>query len=71
MTKYRSFSFKLVIIGLVLILPIVSVRVKSASGFSGTIGSLAWSYTTGDWVDSSPALGDVDGDGQIEVVVGS
>jgi len=30
-----------------------------------------WSYTTGDKVTSSPALGDVDGDGKLEVVFGS
>ena len=32
---------------------------------------LLWTYETGDWVFSSPALGDVDGDGRLEVVVGS
>ncbi|MHA1736179.1 MAG: FG-GAP repeat domain-containing protein, partial [Candidatus Thorarchaeota archaeon] len=32
---------------------------------------LLWSYTTGDWVCSSAALGDVDGDGKLEVVIGS
>jgi len=30
-----------------------------------------WSYTTDGMVASSPALGDIDGDGEIEVVVGS
>jgi hypothetical protein len=30
-----------------------------------------WPQTTGDNVDSSPALGDIDGDGDVEVVVGS
>jgi WD40 repeat protein len=30
-----------------------------------------WPNTTGDSVNSSPALGDIDGDGDIEVVVGS
>ena len=30
-----------------------------------------WSYTTGWWVYSSPALGDIDGDGKLEMVVGS
>lgn len=32
---------------------------------------LSWSYTTGDWVESSPALGDIDGDSLLEVVFGS
>jgi outer membrane protein assembly factor BamB len=33
--------------------------------------SFYWSYTTGNNVWSSPALGDIDGDGKLEVVVGS
>ncbi|MHA2016288.1 MAG: FG-GAP-like repeat-containing protein, partial [Candidatus Thorarchaeota archaeon] len=32
---------------------------------------LLWSYTTEDWVCSSAALGDVDGDMKLEVVIGS
>ena len=35
------------------------------------ICGLDWYYTTGSKVYSSPALGDIDGDGQLEVVVGS
>nr|MDO8099729.1 PQQ-binding-like beta-propeller repeat protein [Candidatus Njordarchaeota archaeon] len=30
-----------------------------------------WKYTTGGAIDSSPAVADVDGDGQLEVIVGS
>jgi outer membrane protein assembly factor BamB len=30
-----------------------------------------WSYTTGDWVQSSPAIGDINNDGIPDVVVGS
>ena len=37
---------------------------------NGSIVS-GWPKRTGDWVQSSPALGDIDGDGDIEVVVGS
>ncbi len=29
-----------------------------------------WSYAAGDKIESSPALGDIDGDGHLEVVVG-
>ncbi|RKZ14518.1 hypothetical protein DRQ17_07545 [bacterium] len=32
---------------------------------------LSWSYLTGGDVESSPALGDIDGDGKLEIVVGS
>ncbi|MGQ4892986.1 MAG: FG-GAP-like repeat-containing protein [Candidatus Njordarchaeia archaeon] len=39
--------------------------------FNGENGSMLWNYTTGGYVSSSPALGDVDGDGKLEVVVGS
>ena len=38
---------------------------------NGEDGSLVWSYETGGPVESSPALGDVDGDGRLEVVIGS
>ncbi len=32
---------------------------------------LFWSYTTGNYVYSSPSIGDIDNDGKLEVVVGS
>jgi outer membrane protein assembly factor BamB len=32
---------------------------------------LLWSYTTGGIVESSPVIGDIDGDGKLEVVVGA
>ena len=39
---------------------------------NGEDGSVLWSYTTGYLIySSSPALGDVDGDGKLEVVIGS
>ena len=34
-------------------------------------GSLLWSYTTGNYVYSSPAVADIDNDGNLEVIVGS
>jgi len=34
-------------------------------------GKLRWKFKTGNNIYSSPALGDIDGDGEIEVVVGS
>ena len=46
-------------------------RNKNLSGFSGFDGSRMGGYTTGGDVDSSPAIGDVDGDCIAEAVVGS
>ncbi len=55
-----------------LIFPLmVSEEVEYSTGFTGTTGSLAWSFTTGYIIRSSPALGDVDGDGGMEILVGS
>ena len=34
-------------------------------------GSLLWSYTTGEWVYSSPAVADINNDGLLEVIIGS
>jgi outer membrane protein assembly factor BamB len=34
-------------------------------------GSLLWSYTTGYYVSSSPAVADINGDNMLEVVIGS
>ncbi len=35
------------------------------------LGGVLWKYTAQWFVDSSPSLGDIDGDGKIEVVIGS
>jgi outer membrane protein assembly factor BamB len=32
---------------------------------------LKWSFSTSDLVESSPAIADIDGDGKLEVLVGS
>jgi len=34
-------------------------------------GCLLWSFSTGGGVSSSPAIGDIDGDGKLDVIVGS
>ena len=39
--------------------------------FDGKSGSLLWKFKTGGAVSSSPAIGDIDGDGKPEVVFGS
>jgi len=38
---------------------------------NGENGSLLWKFKTGGWVDSSPAIADIDGDSKPEVVFGS
>jgi len=50
-----------------------SLNFSIASGIdiSSTPSQPGWPITTGGWVRSSPALGDIDGDGNIEVIVGS
>ena len=44
---------------------------QDCGGGGGRGPTLLWSYTTGYYVFSSPALGDIDNDGKLEVVVGS
>jgi len=39
--------------------------------FDGKSGSLLWKFKTGDLIWSPPAIGDIDGDGKLEVVFGS
>ena len=46
------------------------MRVLKSPKVSASVSEL-WNYTTGADVFSSPALGDVDNDGKLEVVVGS
>ena len=65
-----TFGFLLVFTWVVLIAGLSWMQLfsKPVSGFSGTTGSQAWSFTTGDEVWSSPAIADVDGDGKLEIV---
>ncbi|MEO0157837.1 MAG: FG-GAP-like repeat-containing protein, partial [candidate division WOR-3 bacterium] len=37
----------------------------------GTDGALKWTFATGNYIRSSPAIADCDGDGAVEVVIGS
>jgi len=38
---------------------------------NGKTGNIIWKFKTGADIDSSPAIGDIDGDGKLEVVFGS
>jgi outer membrane protein assembly factor BamB len=38
---------------------------------NGSTGQKVWSYPTGGYVDSSPCVGDLFGNGKLEVLVGS
>jgi len=44
---------------------------ESGAGVAPPAASLQWNYSTTGWVDSSPAIADVDADGQLEVLVGT
>ncbi len=49
----------------------LNISLSAVSHTRRTRPVLLWSYETGDKVWSSPSLGDIDGDGRLEVVVGS
>ena len=54
--------------GLIVVLALLAQGASPALAVSVQPG---WPQTTGDWVESSPALGDLDEDGHLEVIVGS
>ncbi|MHA1716345.1 MAG: hypothetical protein ACTSXP_11935, partial [Promethearchaeota archaeon] len=70
-TGYIKFLAAFGIIIVLLLFSQESTNFAKVSAFSGTTGTDAWYFTTGNGMWSSPAIGDVDGDGQLEVVVGS
>jgi len=49
----------------------VGSRDNSVYCLSGRTGAKLWNYTTGEDIESSPAVADVDGDGKLEILVGS
>ncbi|MFX0100146.1 MAG: FG-GAP-like repeat-containing protein, partial [Candidatus Hodarchaeota archaeon] len=49
----------------------ILTNTREASGFSGTTGSLAWSFPVGSQLISMPSIYDVDGDNECEVIFGS
>ena len=50
---------------------VLQKQYKPLTSFIGNTSTIVWQYQTGGQVRSKPAIGDVDGDGQMEVVVGS
>lgn len=38
---------------------------------NGTTGEEKWNFSANNWMDCSPAIGDINGDGDMEVVIGS
>ena len=50
---------------------IASTQVNNTTAYTGQTGTVAWKYATGGSIQSAPAIGDIDGNGRLDVVFGS
>ncbi|MHA1683372.1 MAG: FG-GAP-like repeat-containing protein [Promethearchaeota archaeon] len=69
--KKRVLVTTMLFSGLLALLFGVPGHLKPVAGFSGTVGTSQWSTNIGSPVYSTPTVADVDGDGNVEIVVGA
>ena len=50
---------------------VVGDQANNMVAYSGVDGSVIWTFPTGGWVDSTPAVADENGDGTPDVIFGS
>ena len=67
--KLGKKNLKIILLSIILTFSYITLFIPPNLCFNGLLGILAWSYDFGDTIISSPALGDINNDGVIEVVV--